>query len=116
MTPPWKGPAGEPTSEDDDPWDALSVSSGTKADVFVETGLVPHDYVVAVVEANGGRLKQQSICDVTGWSDGTVSRILSELEDAGRVHRVWIGRQKIVCLPGAVEELLDLTDADGEEG
>lgn len=108
-------PTGEQTRGTDSSPGQPSESRPTKADVFVETGLLPEAYLVAIVETEGGRMKQQEICDVTDWSDPTVSRILLELEDADRIHRVRIGRGKVVCLPGQMDESLDLTDGD-EEG
>lgn len=86
----------------------------TKADVYVKTGLFPEEFVLRVVEANGGRIRQQGICSRTGWSDGAVSRILSKMEDAGAITRVRIGRGKIVCLPDAKAEILDSSDPDEE--
>lgn len=115
MTPPREEPVGKQTREGDDSSEIPSEPIRNKADVFVETGLVPEDYVLEVVESNGGRLKQQTVCDTTGWSDGAVSRILSGLEDDGRVDRVRLGRQKVVFLPELKDELLDLTGSD-EEG
>lgn len=114
MIPPKNGPSGGQTGENDVTPRHPPESARTQADVFSETGMLPEDYVVKVIETNGGRLKQQTICDITGWSNSSISRILSELQDDGRIHRVWIGRQKVVCLPGQTEELLDLTAANGE--
>lgn len=77
----------------------------SKADVFVETGFTPEEYVLAMIESNGRRMKQQQICEFTGWSDGAVSRILSEMEAAGTITRLRIGREKVVFLPDAKPDL-----------
>lgn len=71
----------------------------------METGLDLETYVCRALEANGGRLWQQDICERTGWSPTTVSRTLSELEDTGPIVRVQFGRQKLVCLPDSVPDV-----------
>lgn len=84
--------------------DDSDTSSPTKADVFLETGLLPEEYVLAEIEARGGRIQQQEICRYTGWSDGCVSRLLSEMEAEGTIERVRLGNQKLVYLPGSKPE------------
>lgn len=85
---------------------------GTKADVFIETGLTPEEYILAELDAHGGRLKQQTIGEITGWSAGAISRILTRMEEAETVDRVRLGRQKVVFLPGEKETLIEPPDAD----
>ena len=51
-----------------------------------------------LLDANGGRLKQQRIVDETGLSDASVSRYLASLERAGDVKRVKRGRENVVVL------------------
>lgn len=97
----------------DDPND-ITETPLSKADLFLETGFTPEEYVLALIESNDRRLKQQTICDHTGWSDGTVSRILTEMEDAGIISRLRIGREKVVFLPDARTELLSIGETDGE--
>lgn len=97
--------------DDDIPVDA-GENGPSKADVFVETGFTPEEYVLATIESNGRRIKQQQICEFTGWSDGAVSRILSEMEDAGTITRLRIGREKVVFLPDAKAELSVPPDPD----
>lgn len=102
---------GDPAERADEyPGDANEAPS--KADVFIETGFTPKEYVLAVIESNGRRLKQQRICELTGWSDGTVSCILSEMEEAGTITRLRIGRGKVVFLPDAKSELIATPDTD----
>lgn len=64
--------------------------------------------VLALLEANDGRMYQQDVIAETGYSAGTVSRVLSELEDDGRIARLRKGRKKIVVdpdlLPSALTE------------
>lgn len=73
-----------------------------KADVLVETGLPPEKYVRRGLASHGGRLRQQEVCALTGWSEASVSRTLTEMEEAGQITRIRVGRENIVCLPHAV--------------
>lgn len=82
--------------------------------MFLETGLTPEEYILAEIDAHGGRLKQQSICEITGWSPGSISRILTEMEGDGAVDRVRIGHEKIVYLPGEKSQLVAPPDDEGE--
>lgn len=93
-----------PAPVDTDRTDDRDTSSPSKADVFLETGLLPEEYVLAEIEARGGRLQQQEICSYTGWSDGCVSRLLSEMEAEGTIERIRLGNEKLVYLPGSKPE------------
>ena len=42
--------------------------------------------------------------DATGWSKSTVSRYLDSLESSGLVERVWVGRRKLVGVPGELPD------------
>lgn len=93
-----------PAPADTDRTDDRDTSSPSKADVFLETGLLPEEYVLEEIEARGGRLQQQEICRYTGWSDGCVSRLLSEMEAEGTIERIRLGNEKLVYLPGSKPE------------
>lgn len=73
-----------------------------RADVPVEIGLTAEEYVRRGLERHGGRLRQQEIVQRTGWSEATVSRTLSAMEDAEQVTRIQVGRENVVCLPHAI--------------
>lgn len=103
---------GDPNGGWDDAPNDPGEERPSKADVFIETGYTPEEYVLAMIESNGRRMKQQQICEFTGWSDGAVSRILSEMEDAGTITRLRIGREKVVFLPDAKSELTTPLDFD----
>ena len=49
-----------------------------------------------LLESHGGRIRQSSVAERTGWSSAKVSRQLSSLEEQGKIERVRVGRQKIV--------------------
>lgn len=86
----------------------------SKADVFIETGLTPEEYILAELEANDGRMTQQAICAFTGWSDGSISCLLTEMEAEGMIARVRIGHKKVVFHGEAVPPLLSSGDPDRE--
>lgn len=86
--------------------------SGSPSDLVVETGLTRDEYVLTVLTEGGGRLWQQDLIAYTGWSAPTVSRLLQEMENSGKVVRIWIGRQKLVHLPEAAPEAARPTSPD----
>lgn len=65
-----------------------------------ETGLSPVEYVGVYLEANGPRVRQQTLVRSLEWSDATVCRLLQSMEEDGAVERCLLGREKIICLPG----------------
>lgn len=81
--------------------ESLAEHVSSKADLYIETGLTPAEYIRAAIERADGHLRQQAICSFTGWSEPTVSRILSEMEARGTVTRRQFGTEKIVYLPKA---------------
>ncbi len=74
-------------------------------DFAVETGLLPEGYIVQVLEAHGGELRQQELIAETGWSRSTVSRLLTKMELRGEIVRVRLGAENVVYLPGSVPTL-----------
>ena len=77
-------------------------------DVLIELNITSHEYIRMALEHHGGRLRQQEVSELTGWSAPTVSQKLSEMEDEDLITRFRTGREKIVCLP---DESPDETDA-----
>lgn len=75
-------------------------SPPAKSEVRAETGKSASEYVAGLVRESGGRMRQGSVVEETGWSKATVSRLLTEMEAAGEVERMKVGREKVVCLPG----------------
>ena len=63
---------------------------------------VPTDreYVIELLEANDGRMKQSAIVDTVDWSKAKVSRLLADLEDEGDVVKIRLGRENLICRPG----------------
>jgi hypothetical protein len=100
-----------------DPFATFSGESISQAKLVKEIGMTPQDFLLAGLAARGGRLRQQEIVEYSGWSESSVSRTLSAMEEDGRIVRVKIGRQKMVCLPEAAPERFDgdVDDVASEE-
>lgn len=47
------------------------------------------------------RMGQSDIVERTDWSKAKVSRVLSAMEEEGKICRTQVGREKIVTLPGS---------------
>lgn len=65
-----------------------------------EEFLTDRERVQQLVRENGGRMKQSKIVNSVDWSKAKVSRLLAELEEEGRVTKLRLGRENLVCLPG----------------
>lgn len=84
-----------------------------RVDTLHEAGLEPEEFVQRLVEEEGGGVRQQAFTDYTDWSEATVSRVLSDLEDQGRIARIEVGREKVVCLPEERARLEAAVEGDG---
>jgi hypothetical protein len=58
------------------------------------------DRVARLLDEAGGSVRQQVIVRETGWSKSKVSRLLSKMEEEGRVTKIAVGRENVVSLPG----------------
>lgn len=52
--------------------------------------------VEELLDAEGGRVKQAAIAEELGWTPSKTSRVLSQMEEAGRIERIRIGRENLV--------------------
>lgn len=68
--------------------------------------------IEGLLDDQGGRMRQTEIVHATGWSKSKVSLLLKEMEAAGRIRKVRIGRENLVLLPGAEPDAV-LGDDDG---
>lgn len=55
-------------------------------------------FVVELLRAHDGRLRQSDIVDRSEWSKSKVSRLLSSMERKGYVEKVTIGRENAIVL------------------
>jgi hypothetical protein len=57
--------------------------------------------MLQLLEANGGRMKQQAIADELEWTDAKTSQVVGDLRDADDVETFRLGRENVVTLPDA---------------
>ena len=72
----------------------------SRKDRDTEQLVTPEERIVEVVEQAGGSTKQSEIVATVRWSESTVSRKLSDLEEREALSRFQVGREKFVYLPG----------------
>jgi DNA-binding transcriptional ArsR family regulator len=73
----------------------------------VEEPRSKEDEIIGILRQHGGRMKQADLVEETDWSKATVSRLLSTLEDDGRVEKIRVGRGNVVQLTGTPSGLDD---------
>ncbi|QLG63579.1 helix-turn-helix transcriptional regulator [Halorarum salinum] len=91
--------------------DALS----SRRDFVVELGMPPEEFFPRLVAHHDGALPQKSFTEFTDLSSSTISRILGELEDDGRIVRVTVGRENAIVLPERAPQDGVPTAADVED-
>ena len=74
------------------------------------------DEVFNVIHEHGGQMRQADLVDETEWSKATVSRLLSTLEDEGRVEKIRVGRGNVVRVTDAATEDSNLAGTAHESG
>jgi len=88
--------------------DAAAGSAGAVADDAEQTTdddgidealLSDEERVERLLEANGGRMKQATIVEETGWSNAKVSQLLSSMTEEGRVEKLRLGRENLISFP-----------------
>jgi uncharacterized membrane protein len=92
---------------------ADDAESGVESEVDLSL-LSDEERVEHLLEQNGGRMKQATIVDETGWSDAKVSQLLSSMADEGRVDKLRLGRENLISLPDGAGD--DENDDDGSPG
>lgn len=99
-----RGTSPAPQDQSDESVTTVPVDGPTTDDRRVDlpdrTEVTDDRRVEALLESSGGRLKQSTIVDSTEWSKAKVSRLLSSMEDEGRIRKVKVGRENLICLPG----------------
>ncbi|MFA9515665.1 hypothetical protein ACERIT_00335 [Halopenitus sp. H-Gu1] len=72
--------------------------------------LSDEERVERLLEDRGGRMRQATIVEETGWSDAKVSQLLSAMAEEGRIEKLRLGRENLISLPDQAPE------EDGEDG
>jgi len=55
--------------------------------------------VLELLQEHGGRMLQSDIVEQTDWSKSKVSRVLSDMDEAGEVAKIDVGRGNLIALP-----------------
>ncbi len=96
-------PAGGSVEADPRPEGAATEPVAPPAEIE-EPPLTKEELVCEILRENDGRLKQAQLVEHTDWSQATVSRLLSRLEEEGRVTKLRSGRENIVELTDGVDQ------------
>lgn len=75
-----------------------STSDSSTADDLL---LTDDDRVYNLLRENGGQMKQVNIVEETDWSKSKVSRVLSRMEEDGKINKLRMGRGNTIYLDGA---------------
>ena len=59
--------------------------------------------VINLLEANGGRMKQQDVVGELEWSETKTSQVVNDLEDDEKIEVYRIGRENVLSLPGEMD-------------
>ncbi|ERG95318.1 hypothetical protein [Haloquadratum walsbyi] len=74
--------------------------SDSMPDISTDPALLSdEERVEQLLSRNGGRMRQASIVDKTGWSDAKVSQVLSMMAEDDRVDKLRLGRENLISLP-----------------
>lgn len=101
--------AGEgPATGPDSATDAGSVTTGTGPPAESESGetegpppelLSNEERVLALLDEQGGRIKQQQIVESFDWSETKTSEVVSDLREADEIEVYRLGRENVLALP-----------------
>lgn len=90
--PPSTSPRTEPSGS------TMSTAVGGDADADEGPPLTKEEEICQLLREHAGRMKQSQLVEKTDWSQATVSRLLTRLEQEGTVTKLRAGRENIVEL------------------
>lgn len=79
----------------------------TRAAFVVRTGTTPAQFVLDALAESEGRLRQCTLVERAGLTASTVSAVLADLEECGRITRVRVRGRNLVFLPECAPDSLD---------
>jgi hypothetical protein len=99
----------EPPSDADPPEAASTGVEMRTSDEDGDPPLTKEEEICRLLREHAGRMKQSKLVEETDWSQATVSRLLTQLEQEGRVTKLRAGRENIVELrdPDSTERTAD---------
>jgi len=81
-------------------------SAGQATEQAAETDTEPdpsllsnEEQVMRLLEANGGRMKQQTVVEELGWTDAKTSKVISGMREDGTIESFRIGRENVLTTP-----------------
>jgi hypothetical protein len=88
-------------AEDTDTEEADVATANESPDPWEDELLSNEERVLALLEHNDGRMKQQAVAAELDWSDAKTSQVVGKLRDADEIETFRIGRENVVSLPGS---------------
>lgn len=76
---------------------------GVDEEVLEDDLLTDQERVIRLLEARGGRMKQQTLIETFDWSRTKASDVVNEMNEDGRIEVFRLGRENVLALPGEVE-------------
>lgn len=92
----------EPAEDSEDPTDRPGgPEPATVTEPHVEPGCTPEEYVLRLLDRNGGCLTQRAVLARLGWSERVGRKLLTSMETGGAIDRHHSpGEKKRIALPG----------------
>lgn len=86
------------TASHSKPSESSKSDPATTAKPDTERLATDEDQVIAVLESEGGRIRQAAIAEQLDWSASKTSRVLSGMEADGQIEKLRIGRENVIDL------------------
>mgnify|MGYP000529937722 CR=1 FL=1 len=109
------GGGGAATDDADDGASGDAAGAGAAADdadgnqPWEDELLSNQEQVIALVEHEGGRMKQQEVAQTLDWTDAKTSQVVRKMRDDGDLDAFRLGRENVLVLP---DEEFGPTDED----
>lgn len=71
------------------------------------------EQVIQLLEANGGRMKQQAVAEQLDWTAAKTSQVVSDLREEDAIESFRLGRENVLTLPDV--DLMGAGDEDSDE-
>ncbi|WP_224271123.1 helix-turn-helix transcriptional regulator [Haloprofundus salinisoli] len=69
-----------------------------------EPTLTDEERIMQLLEAHDGQMRQVEIVEEVEWSKAKVSRLLSQLDEDGKITKLRLGRENLICTRGREPE------------
>lgn len=65
--------------------------------------LSDEERVLKLLEANGGRMKQQDLLEMVEWSRTKTSDVVNEMHKDGQIEKFRLGRENVIAMPDEID-------------